>query len=96
MNISDGFGVSRRRVRNHWRWLTIIYQVTVLAGKDLWDCGVCWKHSGIVLASIDGDVINLTEIGEASTSVGDIWSRLQSGGNDYGAGAGAVAAGEKD
>ena len=65
-------------------------------GNNLWDCGVCSKNSGIVSASVGRGALNRTEIGEASTSVGDIWSRLRSGGTYHSARAGAVAAGEKD
>ena len=62
-------------------------------GDDLLDRGVCWKKSGIVSAFGKRGVLNLMDTRESSTSVGDIWSRLQSGGTYHGAGSGYAAAG---
>ena len=67
----------------------------MLVGDNLWDRGVCWKKLGTVSASGEQGVLNLTEIGEASTTVGDICPRLRSGGTDHGTGAGAAAVGRK-
>ena len=63
---------------------------------DLWDHSVCWIKSGIVWASGKQGVHNLINIAGTSTSVGDIWSRLRSGGNDHGADAEAAALGRKN
>ena len=61
-------------------------------GDDSWDRGVCWAKLGIVSASGKQGVCNLMEIVRASISVGDIWSILQSGGNNHVAVAVATAA----
>ena len=93
MNISDGFRGSWRRVRKSWRQLTVIHRVAVSVGDDSWDCGACWAKLGIVSASGKQGVCNLMEIVGASISVGDIWSILQSGGNNHVAVSVATAAG---
>ena len=63
---------------------------------NLFDCSVCWENPGIVLASGEQGVPNLMDIVVALTSVGDIWSRLLSGGTNHGAGAGDAAAGRNN
>ena len=60
------------------------------------DRNVCWEKPGIVLASCERGVPNLMDIVVALTSVGDIWSRLLSGGTNHGAGAGDAAAGRNN
>ena len=65
-------------------------------GDNSWERGVCWTKSGIVLAFGKQGFCNLMDIDGASTSVGDIWSRLQSGETDHCAGVGSAAAGRNN
>ena len=65
-------------------------------GDDSWDRGVCWEKLGIVLTSGERGVCNLMEIVGTSKSVVDILLRLQSGGIDHSAKAGAAATGSKN
>ena len=71
----------------------IIHLIEGLVGDNLWDQGVGWANSGIVLASGKRGVLNVMEIAVTLTSIGDIWSSLQFGGLDHFTGAGDAAAG---
>ena len=53
--------------------MTIIHQVAVSVGDNLWDRGVCCSKSGIVSAYGDQGACNLMDIVAASTYVGDIF-----------------------
>ena len=85
----------RCRVRKLWRWFTITHQVAALVGDDLWDRGVCWGKSGILLASGERGAHNLMDIIVAPIYAGDIWSGIGLVGTNHGAVGGAAAEGRK-
>ena len=86
----------RCRVRKLWRWFTITHQVAALVGDDLWDRGVCWGKSGILLASGERGARNLVDIVGSLMSVGDIWLGIGSGETDHRSRAGTVVMGREN